>query len=176
MRNLVDRDIYKSEKKGSNRSLLSRELQSDLRKKKHNFKATDKLVDDFFKAREERKKLLEEEGKEVKEPPSKTPRVENVPVLPSPETPAADKKDDSRNKKKIDWSGKLYLAPLTTVGNLPYRRLCKKFGADITCGEMALALPLLTGHQPEWALVQRHQSEDCFGIQLCGSSPQQMSR
>ena len=56
------------------------------------------------------------------------------------------------------------------------RRICKKFGADITCGEMAMALPLLQGSTPEWALVQKHVSEDVFGIQICGSSPHQMGR
>ncbi|KAF2718725.1 tRNA-dihydrouridine(47) synthase [NAD(P)(+)] [Polychaeton citri CBS 116435] len=51
------------------------------------------------------------------------------------------------------------LAPLTTQGNLPYRRLCVGLGAQVTWSEMAMGLPLLQGEKTEWALVKAHESE-----------------
>ena len=154
-RNKVDWDKVKDVKLETNH--LDNELKNRLRKKDFDFTACDKMVDELFDAY----------NKNRSEPEAKKVKVEET---------ALNVSYSEKEKKKIDWKDKLYLAPLTTVGNLPFRRLCKKLGADITCGEMAVGLQLLKGHQPEWALTQRHHSEDLFGIQICGGSPQQMAR
>ena len=69
----------------------------------------------------------------------------------------------------MDFSGRVFLAPLTKGGNLPFRRLCLAHGAEVTMGEMAYAYQVKKRSKSELALLRKHDEEACFGAQIAAS-------
>lgn len=95
-------------------NVLTKDVQVSLRKKKYPF-VTER---NDSKSKRDRQKNSKQETV-VNDSAEQTPDPLPLPV---------------KERKLVDFSGKVYVAPLTTVGNLPFRRIMKKFGADITCG------------------------------------------
>lgn len=71
----------------------------------------------------------------------------------------------------MDFRGRVFLAPLTKGGNLPFRRLCLAHGCEVTMGEMAYAYQVVKRSKSELALLRKHPDETCFGAQIAASRP-----
>lgn len=140
------------------RNKLEIVTQHKLRKKTYDFKLIDKVMNRLYKAD------LENGGEENETHDPSNKRIGAALI---------DEFTGGRDacSRRVDFKKKLYLAPLTTVGNLPFRRLCKKFSCDITCAEMSLCTSLLNGNPSEWSHLKRHESEDVFGVQITASHP-----
>ncbi|KAG4065939.1 hypothetical protein HA402_008935 [Bradysia odoriphaga] len=151
--NNLKAEFYNPNAGNDTKNQISYDLQVTLRKRNYNFDLSKKILAE-----------IDAEKKQKKENP------EEKPMGFVPDTDIIKERADE--KKSIDFREKLFLSPLTTVGNLPFRRICKEFGADVTCGEMACAVPICNGLTQEWALTKRHSSEDLFGVQLCANNPQ----
>lgn len=164
-KNVVDAELFEKTATLRTKNTLNRELVVSLRKRTYPFPHSSEYL-----------KHLEE----FKAQPEPYGERESLERLFSKPSGAITDEDVIRlrpeEKRKINFADKLYLAPLTTVGNLPFRRVCKQFGADVTCSEMAICTKLLQASMSEWALLKRHCSEDIFGIQLCGAFPDTMTK
>jgi len=67
------------------------------------------------------------------------------------------------------------MGPMTKGSNLPYRRLCVELGARMTVSEMALTRRLRQKRRSEFALIRRAPDEPCFGVQLSGNRPEELT-
>eukprot|EP00440_Ansanella_granifera_P071013 gb/GFBE01077070.1/.p1 GENE.gb/GFBE01077070.1/~~gb/GFBE01077070.1/.p1 ORF type:complete len:649 (+),score=167.63 gb/GFBE01077070.1/:1-1947(+) len=142
-------------------NIFSDEVRLALRKKSYDFSRSIDLAKSWQKWHSQRPKQSEEGDEEYSQ------AVDSAKFL----GPAVE-----ADRKPVDLKGKSILAPLTTVGNLPFRRLCVKLGCDVTVGEMALSYSIVEGQQGELALLRRHESEKIFGVQIAGGDVETMSK
>jgi tRNA-dihydrouridine synthase B len=75
------------------------------------------------------------------------------------------------NIGKLKLKGNLILAPMSFVTNLPFRLICKKYGAALVYSEMTFSEAILRQNQKSLNRVHTTNDERPVGIQLLGSNP-----
>ncbi len=69
----------------------------------------------------------------------------------------------------------LYLAPQAGVSESPFRRLCRRFGADVVVSEFVSAAGIVMGTPRSREYLRFDEAERPIGIQIFGADPAQMA-
>ena len=69
----------------------------------------------------------------------------------------------------------LYLAPQAGVSESPFRRLCRRYGADVVVSEFVSATGIVMGTPRSREYLRFHEDERPIGIQIFGADPAQMA-
>ena len=72
---------------------------------------------------------------------------------------------------EVEIPGKLILAPMAGVTDLPYRQICKEMGADLICTEMVSAKGIYNNSPNTKPLLEINPAERPVSLQLFGSDP-----
>ncbi len=76
----------------------------------------------------------------------------------------------------MDFKNKLFLAPLEGITNMPYRLLCRKYGADIVISEMINSNAILNAGQHIKGKLATCDEERPVGIQIAASQKDEASK
>lgn len=74
-----------------------------------------------------------------------------------------------------DGSTPLYLAPQAGVSESPFRRLCRRFGADVVVSEFVSAEGLRRGSEKTHDYLRFEDEERPIGVQIFGADPEAMA-
>ncbi len=72
-------------------------------------------------------------------------------------------------------SNPLILAPMAGITDLPFRRLCKQFGASLSVSEMVTSNPALRGHRRTLLKSKVNGEPGLCSVQILGTEPKQMA-
>ncbi|TVP80204.1 MAG: tRNA dihydrouridine synthase DusB [Gemmatimonadales bacterium] len=75
---------------------------------------------------------------------------------------------------KSDWTP-LYLAPQAGVSESPFRRLCRRFGADVVVSEFVSAEAICRGSERTFEYLRFDEDERPIGVQIFGAEPHRMA-
>ncbi len=64
------------------------------------------------------------------------------------------------------------LAPLAGYTDLPFRRVVKRFGADLTVSEMISSNALVYGSEKSMKMVEKSPNEEPYSVQIAGANSQ----
>ena len=70
----------------------------------------------------------------------------------------------------------LFLAPQAGVSESPFRRLCRRFGADVVVSEFVSADGIIHRSERSARSLRFEEDERPIGVQIFGSSPEMMAR
>ncbi|MEJ2218399.1 MAG: tRNA-dihydrouridine synthase, partial [Gemmatimonadota bacterium] len=69
----------------------------------------------------------------------------------------------------------LFLAPQAGVSESPFRRLCRRFGADVVVSEFVSAEGIRRGNERTREYLRFDETERPIGVQIFGSDPRAMA-
>ncbi|PAF52461.1 tRNA-dihydrouridine synthase [Helicobacter sp. 13S00477-4] len=76
----------------------------------------------------------------------------------------------------MDFDNLLMLAPLAGYTDLPFRKVVKKFGVDVTVSEMISSHALVYANQKTLKMVQKSPAEYPYSVQISGSKEDILKR
>ena len=90
---------------------------------------------------------------------------------PDPEPPARPGEFAAPSIGPIEVWPPVVLAPMAGVTNVPFRTLCRRYGAGIYVNQMITARALVEGHRKSLELAAFAPDESPRSIQLYGTDP-----
>lgn len=78
--------------------------------------------------------------------------------------------------KNLNLTNNIFLAPMAGVTDLPFRLMCKRFGAGLVCTEMVSSKAMFYDDKKTLTLLQTHPDEAPFAVQIFGSDPDIMAK